>query len=240
MVVSSIFSNFAPEQIDEIMVFYRKLFHSESLSLNEGIVYSTLLSKSLMTSEHFNTDGTFSVDLVKTYIQNNVEDGTGEFIDYYPFSSDEILMEEVELSRNTVSRIMDKLEDIGYVANNLIYCPPELLDGGFLRIPPNTKLKGQQRLFYATLLEMSKTHRGSIDTWAYKLADIYGIKESNVYYIIHQLKKAHLIERQGNKLIIKEPESKERKPRVKKDKPARRKKKRESPDSLDFEQIDLG
>ena len=225
MVVSSIFSNFAPEQIDKNMVFYRKLFKSKSLSLNEGIVYSTILSRSLMSSENFDRDGSFSVDQVKIYIQNNVENGFGEVIDYYPFSSDEALMEEVEMTRNTVDRIMNKLESEGYINENHISCPPELLDGGFLRIPPNTKLKGQQRLFYATLLEMSKTHKGSIDTYAYRLAEIYGIKDSYVYRLLSHLKAANLVVKKGSKFIIIKPEPKEKKPRVKRDKPPRRKKK---------------
>lgn len=202
------FDTFALEQVNKIMVFYRHLFHVEDMSPNECIVYSSLLAHSLMASEHFKENGVFSTMRVKAIINANVDDGFGEVITYIPFDSISKLARMLEMTRNTVKKVIQSLMRKDCLNRLFISCPTELLDEGYINIPAETGLRGRQLIFYAALLDRASRYQGTIDTWAYKLSELFGLSMSNTYYILHELYAKGLVERTEDgklKIIKREP-----------------------------------
>lgn len=162
----------------------------KELSPNEGLVYSALLSHSLMESESFLADGSFSIPLARNYVLDN--DG---FIDLYPLSTKQ-LMKRTELTFPSVKKIMKILEHKFIIGSGFIKCPVELLDKGHMNIPPETGLKGQQLIFYGYLIDLCRTHGGVTDRWASRMKDDCGLNsEDNVYFLIKQLKEKGFAER---------------------------------------------
>lgn len=160
------------------------------LTPNEGLVYSALLSHSLMESENFEQDGSFSNSLAKTFAEEN-----HGYIDYRPLSTKQI-MDRVEMSFPTVKKIVESLEYKFILSSVSIMCPPELLDKGFIRIPSKTGLVGQQRIFYGYLRELCLRHEGVTDRWASRMKTDCSLKsEDNVYFLVKQLKKGGFIRR---------------------------------------------
>lgn len=178
------------------MIYYRYLFKNDwGLSPNEGLVYSALLSHSLMTSEYFETDGSFSVEHAKAFIMENMEHTGMECIDYSPISTRK-LARILRMKEDTVRKIKDDLSRKHHLIGfSVIICPLELLDAGYIDIPPDTCLKGRQLALYGLLKDRSRLYNGIIDTWASRLADIAGINKGNVHRIIAELQKKGFVER---------------------------------------------
>ena len=88
LVISGLFCIFALTNFRN-MVYYRYLFkHSWGLSPNEGLVYSALLSHSLMSvPENFDVDGTFSIENAKAFVADGQEVYGVECIDISPIST---------------------------------------------------------------------------------------------------------------------------------------------------------
>lgn len=179
------------------MVYYKYLFHNmRELSPNEGLVYSTLLSHSLMESENFLLDGTFSNDRAKLFAEDN-----GGYIDYQPLSTRQI-MNRTDFSFPTVKKIVENLKDKHIIGKDFILCPPELLDGGYLKVPKGTKLKGQQLLFYSYIIDLCSRYGGATDKWAYRMKEDCNLtSEDNVYFIIKQLKEKGFLERLSDRRL---------------------------------------
>lgn len=187
------------------MVYYRYLFNNDwGLSPNEGLVYSALLSHSLMTSENFDIDGSFNVEYARAYIMNKEEETGTECVDYNPVSTRR-LSKVLGMKEDTIRRIKHDLKYKYHLIGPItIICPIELLEKGYIDIPPDTKLKGRQLAFYGLLRDRSKRYNGVIDTWASRLANIAGIKPTNAHKLIAELQKKGYVERLSNgKLKVK-------------------------------------
>lgn len=175
------------------------------LSPNEGLVYSALLSHSLMSiSECFDVDGSFSIANARAILSECMDDEGIGLIDYSLISTRR-LARHLSMKEDTVRKIKADLKDkhclIGY---SVIKCPLELLDYGYIDIPPDTKLRGRQLAFYGLLRDRSSMYQGVIDTWAVKLAEIAGTTKSSIYKMLSQLEKKGYVERlDDGKLKIK-------------------------------------
>ena len=178
------------------MVYYRYLFKNmKSLSPNEGLVYSALLSHSLMTSEHFDVDGNFDVGLAKTFIADNLETYGVECIDLNPVSTRK-LSKVLGMKEDTIRRIkLDLRQKHHLISSAYIICPPELLGKGYIDIPSGTRLKGRQLTFYGLLKDRSSRYDGVIDTWTSRLADMAGIENTNAHKLIAELQKKGYVKR---------------------------------------------
>ena len=186
------------------MVYYRYLFlNMEELSPNEGLVYSALLSHSLMVSEFFDLDGKFCPEYAKAAIQEHIEECSVEYIEYQPLSVNR-LAKHLEMTRNSVRKILQDLRNkYRLFTDEIILCPSELIDAGYIDIPSGTKLKGLQLVYYGLLKDRSSLYRRVIDTWAYRLAELAGIDKKAVYNLLTILhKKGFVVRRDDGKLRI--------------------------------------
>lgn len=176
------------------IVYFRYLFKcTDELSPVEGLVYSVLLFNSMVSNGEFARNGTLCIDKVKTYIAAT----NCEYINYSPMKAID-LMNKTELTFPTVKRALSSLHEKGFIDECRIKCSHEMLNGGYMKIPYGTNLKGRQLFFYSFLLDRSYKHNNTIDTWAYRYKDLCGIDSDNAYFIINQLKNKGLVERLGN------------------------------------------
>lgn len=190
-----------PKSKKNTIVYYKYLFNNDNtLSANEGIIYSTLLLHSLVSNDGFSSKNAFCINAVKDYLSNNEEK-----IPYYPLSPKE-LMDKTEMTFPTVKKAVTILKTKGYIEEECIRCPIELLQKGYLKIPKGSRLKGRQLVFYGFLLDRSNRHGSTLDTWAYRFKNLCGVDTDDAYFMIHQLKNKGLLERLKNgKLKVNKP-----------------------------------
>ena len=194
----------------EEMKFYRHLFqHMKELTPNEGIVYSEILFHSLMETESYTADGQFSRELA---VEGIMDDGDG-CITYQPLSEAR-LMKRTCMSYPTVQKAVRSLKSKLIIAGNRIKCPPELIERGYIEIPPDTSLRGRMLIFYGLLLDRSAPYGGITDTWAYRYEEICGVKKDNYYWLISQLQQRGFVERleDGRLRIIKKEQASQHTP----------------------------
>lgn len=172
------------------MVYYNYLFRNlAELSPNEGILYSALVYKSLSVPECFSPDGKFSDEYAIAYAEDS-----DNFIALCDSNVTQ-LSKQTEMSRQTVRSCLFGLRSKYLMSSDVISCPSALISQHYLTIPPGTGLKGQQLLFYGLLLHKSQLYGGTVDSWAYKLAEQSGLTIDNVYVLIHILHRKGFIRR---------------------------------------------
>lgn len=178
------------------MIYFKYLFHNlKDLSPNEGIVFSELLFHSLVSNPDYKSGELFNIELAKDEMRRYKELQWVEYIRYYSMDYPKI-MQHTEMSFPTVKKLVKSLHDKSYIGTHTISCPYNLLVGGYIKVPYNTDLKGRELLLYSLLVDRTYQHGHTVDTWAYKLAELCGIQEGHVYKIINHLKRHHLLERQ--------------------------------------------
>ena len=190
------------------MIYFKYLFHNlKDLSPNEGIVFSELLFHSLVSNPDYRSGEVFSIELAKDEMSRYKELQWVEDVRYYSMDYAKIV-KRTEMSFPTVKKIIKSLHDKSLIDNHIL-CPYDLLNEGFIRIPYNTNLKGRELIFYALLVDRAYQHEHTVDTWAYKLAELCGMKkdsEGYIYMLINRLKKHNLVERlKDGKLRILKP-----------------------------------
>ena len=188
------------------MVFYKILFKQrEQITGSMAIIYSTLVGQSLMMyGELFDHEGTFDYDSAKEYICEATEDGK-YYIDCVDINVTR-LSKLTEMTKQNVRLTLHRLRKNHYISieHESIYCPINLLDEGFIKIPNGTNLKGWQLIDYAFMKDRSRHYGGSIDTWASKLSESLNTTTDNVYKSIERLKKKGYVKRENNgHLLIK-------------------------------------
>ena len=176
------------------MVYFKFLFHTEDLSPNEGLVYSELLLHSLVSNRQYLTGELLYIDAARNAMENFKTLGWDEDIEYYPMDV-RSLMKNTELTFPTVKKALHGLQEKGYIREHYIRCSLNIVNGGYIKIPKKTGLKGRQLVFYAFLLDRSHRHDGIVDTWAYRFKELCGVEEGNVYFLINKLKGKGLVER---------------------------------------------
>lgn len=188
------------QKIKTLMVYFKHLFLVEELSPNEGLVYSELLLHSLVSNRQYLTGELLYIDAARDAMKNFKTLGWDEDIEYYPMDVCS-LMKNTELTFPTVKKALDSLREKGYIREHYIRCSLEIINGGYVKIPKKTGLKGRQLIFYAFLLDRSRGHSGTVDTWAYRFKDLCNVEEGNVYFLINKLKRKGLVERLDNGIL---------------------------------------
>lgn len=177
------------------MVFYRYLFNNmEMLTINEKIVYSSLISYSIRLSEDFYLDGQIDMEYIHLYINSNANaTGYGHIPLILPAIRE--MSKELEIARNTLKKILNRFREIRLIENNTIVCHKDLFDSGYITLPTNLDIKGQLLLFYTFLEFRSRPFRGIIDTYVSRLKELTGFEEGSIYHMLHRLHKKGLVER---------------------------------------------
>lgn len=187
------------------MVFYKILLNQrEKITGSMAIVYSTLVGQSILNGEVFDCDGLFDYDLARDYIYDMT--GNGKYYIDLPTPRIGFLAKQTGMTKQNVRLTLQRLDESDYIGlrEESIYCPVNLLDEGFVKIPNDTTLKGWQLIDYAIMKERSIGHNNTIDTWASKLAENLHTTKENVYMTIMRLKEKGYVERLPNgKLRIK-------------------------------------
>lgn len=184
------------------MVYYKHLFKMrDEIPDSDGIVYSYLIYKTLDNPDFFGREnGKLDIKAVRSFLNSSFLDGHPESLE---FDIDKInkskVAKETGLARATVYNIIDRLTKKGIISKRFISCPMELFDDGYMEIPPDTKLTGQQLVFYAFLKDRARGHHSTVDTWAYRLAELFNTSEDNIGFLLSTLKKAGYIEKTGSK-----------------------------------------
>ena len=181
------------------MVFYKILLNQrENITGSMAIVYSTLVGQSILNGEVFDCDGAFDYEAARQFIYDQTENGA-YFIDL-PSPRIGYLSRHTGMTKQNVRLTIRRLDEAGYIGikQESIYCPVNLLDEGFIKIPNDTHLKGWQLIDYAIMKERSIGHNNTIDTWASKLAENLHTTKENVYMTIMRLKEKGYVERLPN------------------------------------------
>lgn len=185
------------------MIVYKRLFHHRDVfSGSSAIVYSTLVSYSLFEyGQVFDCDGNFDIDLVQMYLDDCRDEYGRSYIEV-PYYTCSTITESMEMSERNVRYVLKDLRSRDFLVGDYIYCPLNLIKGGYVKIVKGTDLKGWQLVFYSILKERASYFGGSIDTWAYKLADMFSTTTNNVYVLINTLKKKGYVYRSSNGRLV--------------------------------------
>lgn len=154
--------------------------------------------------ELFDHEGTFDYENAKEYIHEATGDGK-YYIDCVYINVSH-LSRYTGMTKQNVRLTLHRLRNEHYISddNERIYCPINLLDKGFIKIPERTNLKGWQLIDYAFMKDRAKLYGGSIDTWASKLRELLNTTTDNVYKTIERLKQKGYVKRDSNgHLLIK-------------------------------------
>lgn len=182
------------------MVFYKILLKERGrITGSMALVYSTLVGYSLMQADNlFDPEGEFDYYHAREVIKDLTGDGK-YYIDL-AYLSVSTLSKRLGMTPQNVRLTLDRLDEqhfIGY-ENDAIYCPVNLLDEGFVKVPNDTNLKGWQLIDYAFMKDRAHDYLGVMDTWASRLAEMLHTTESNVYMTIKRLKAKGYLERLPN------------------------------------------
>lgn len=192
-------------------IYYKYLFTlRSSISDSEGIVYSALIYRALENSEFFSPSGNLDITAVRAFIQDD-SNGTDSGCIYLPKINQSKLARHIGMKRDAVVKILKRLKEKRLVSDHSIVCSTKLVDGGYIQlpvlpdnIPKERKLTSQQRIFYGFLKDRAVPYGGIIDTWASRLAELFGTTQRNAYYLLSELEKKGYAERlPDNKLKIK-------------------------------------
>lgn len=188
-----------------LMVIYKGLFrYRNQFSGCEAILYSTLVSHSLWQyGEVFDGKGEFDMNFAKDYLEVCEDDNGYSYIDL-PYFTCSTLSKTLKMSERNIRYTLKSLRQKRIISDKFIYCPKWLIESGYLKLPDNTNLKGWQLVFYALLKNRSDYFGGSMDTWAYKIAEMFYTTPNNVYFLINVLKNKGYVRRgKDNKLLVK-------------------------------------
>lgn len=181
------------------MIIYKSLFpHRNKFNGSEAIIYSEIVSRSLLDSgKVFNSDGQFDFCNAKKYIASCENSDGHTFLKLPKFTCNSI-MNSTNLSDRNVRYTLKQLRQKCVLFENHVYCPDWLIEDGFLKLVDNTDLKGWQLVFYSLIKERTDYYGGEIDTFAYRLAELFETTKNNIYVLLNILKKKGYIERLSN------------------------------------------
>ena len=177
------------------MILYRYLFNSmDMLTINEKIIYSSLISYSIRLSEDFYPDGQIDMEYIHLYINSSANaTGYGHIPLILPAIKE--MSRELDIARNTLKKILNRFKEIRLIENNTMVCHKDLFDFGYITLPTNLDIKGQLLLFYTFLEHRSSSFGGTIDTYVSRLTELTGFEEGNIYHMLHRLHKKGYVER---------------------------------------------
>lgn len=187
------------------MIVYNGLFsHKDIFSGCGAILYSTLVNKALWEyGEFFDSDGLFDMDIVNEHLDECKNENGVTYIEApnYTYSA---ISHSLEMTERNVRYIIKDLQKEKLLYGDSIFCPKWLVNSGYTKIVKKTTLTGWQLVFYSLLKDRAEYFGGSIDTWGYRLAELFHTTTSNVYSLISILKRKGYVYRAKNgRLIVK-------------------------------------
>ena len=196
------------------IVFFRQLLLDETArhwTAAQQMIYSHLLSQSILKiAGVFHNDGE-SIDYSEVIEDFRYEDGT---IDLCNFTVRK-LVGDLGLSKQNIYDSINFLLSTGYIEDEYIYCPKEIIYHGYFELKIDTGLTKQLLIFYSWLYDKAYTtikghsFNGVIDTFSYKMAEILGTNDTNIRVMLSRLsdkgfvKRINTEDRRYGKLIIK-------------------------------------
>ena len=176
------------------IVFFRQLLLDDvtrKWTASQQLVYSHLLSQSILRLDCvFHRDGT-SIDYTK--VIDDYCDERDE-IDLWDFNV-QTMSALLNLSRQNVYNCIDFLRCKQYVNDNCIYCPKDIVYHGYFELMTHTGLTKHLLIFYSWLIERGQNYGGAIDTFSYKLAELFGTNESNIRTMLSRLSEKGYVKR---------------------------------------------
>lgn len=179
---------------DKVVLYRDFLNNRKDFTPNELIVYSTLIRDAVYAVGWNENLHTYDENTVKNAIQENVNNGLGEVLKC-PSINISKLSRRTGMVRNTIKSILGSLRNKQLLCSDTICVPIEVLDKGYIDMPVETKLNGQQLIIYGFLLNKGTKYNNTVDTWTYKIAEMTGISIDNVYNIFFVLHQKGYIER---------------------------------------------
>lgn len=181
-------------------VLYKYFLNNrEGLSINESIIYSTIVWKSVLKLGWNDSTNRFDINTAMRFIQNNISGYINT--SYYSIRG---LAKKLHMSESTIREIIHSLRDKHIIEGDSVKCSVGLVESGYYVLPINTGLKSTQLAFYAFLKDRSNSYHGTIDTWARRLSELFGISKKHVYSLFVILHRKGFAERLENgKLKIK-------------------------------------
>lgn len=176
------------------IIFYRSLIgRAKNLTPNERMMYSFLVSKTIaQMGEHFDFEKHLMLNDLYDFLQEK-----NNRLNVYEISYKK-LADELNISFQSAINGYRSLIANKYIVNGEIYISKELIENGYFIIPEIHRLKGEALLFYSFLKDRSRKYDGEIDTYRYKLAELFGVKEPTIKQLLSKLYKFRLIERLNN------------------------------------------
>ena len=172
------------------MIIYKGLFpYREKFNASTAIAYSTLVSHSLWENGIvFDGNGDFDIDAAKDYLDVCKDNDGFSYIDV-PYFTCSTLSHTLQMSERNVKYVLKNLRKNNILKSDCIFVPSWLIESGYVKIAENTTMKGWQLVLYSLLKERSEYFGGKIDTWTYKIAEMFSTTENNVNVLLSILKK---------------------------------------------------
>ena len=166
----------------------------DMLSINEKLIYSSLIGYSIRLSDDFLIDGSLDSDYLNTYLISNANSAGYARIPLILPSIRE-MANEMGIARNTLKKTLNKFKEIRLITYEGIICHKDLFDEGYMTLPTNLGIRGQLLLFYTFLEYRSRSFNGTLDTWVSRLVELTGFNEGTVYNMLHKLHERGLTQR---------------------------------------------
>lgn len=176
------------------VVFFKRILSDDETSRwtsSQQIVYSHLLAQSILRQEGaFNENGN-SIDYVK--VITGICDQNQE-IDIVKYSAGE-LSRILNLSRQNVYDSINFLKLKNYIRKEKIYCPQQIIESGYFELITKSKLSKLLLVFYSWLCERGENYNNTVDTYSYRIAELFGTNECNIRMMIHRLATRGFVKR---------------------------------------------
>ena len=182
------------------IVFYKTLLTEYSeLTPTEKIVYSFLVSKYITFADFlFESDGkTLRTDDLCELLDES------PYIDICNINNTKIA-QELNISRKSAIRSMQKLQILGLVKDNSIFIAKELPLNGYFELQNTEVISGELLIFYSYLKNKAKNYNNTLDTYKEKLANELNTTKLAITKLLNRLYSLNLAKRLENgKLLIK-------------------------------------
>lgn len=189
------------------IVFFRQLLLDDATkqwTASQQIVYSHLLSQSILRLDGVFSASNTSVDFASIITDYCDSDG---FIELTKVNIQELAL-ILNLSRQNIYDSIEALKSMQYIDGDTIYCPSDILYHGYFELLTESGLTKHLLIFYSWLKERAKPYNNTIDTYSYRLAELFGTSNCNIRKAISRLENlgfAKRLKTQGNrygKLLI--------------------------------------
>lgn len=166
----------------------------DMLTINEKLIYSSLISHSVRMSEYLFEDGQLDSEYLHSCLDlHSNEQGYARLPLIQPALKE--MAREMGIARNTLKKALNRFKKIKLITNEGIACHKELFDSGYMELPNIPEVKGQLLLFYTFLEYRSRFFGGTLDTYTYKLAELTGFSKRSITNMLCRLHACGLVDR---------------------------------------------